>query len=138
MERWEEEAMKRQQFVADWARRWHIGPGMDQPAGADWYDGYAGFVGPGWIPILDRLASDLIALGWDRHLEQVKEKFGGLRFSIGANTEAMGQRISQAEAESLRTCETCGAPGLRSTNAKGHVRTRCDLCEARERRRERY
>lgn len=73
----------------------------------------------GWVGIVDELISDLIELGWDRDLQQVKEKFGGLRFSIGANDyndevwEAMSFRIRQAEAESIKTCEVCGEAGER-------------------------
>lgn len=75
------------------------------------YSGFDGTVGPGWIPILDRLAEDLVKLGWDRDLSQVKEKFGTLRFYINATSEAMEARIDQAEDESAITCEECGAPG---------------------------
>ena len=137
MERWEEEAKARQEPVAAWARRWRISPGMDEPEATEWYTGASGCVGSGWIPILERLAADLVALGWDRYLDQVKEKFGGLRFYVGASTEAMQQRIAEAEAESLRTCEDCGAPGRRRTNDSGYVRTTCELCAARARRRKR-
>ena len=67
-------------------------------------------VGPGWVPLLERLIMDLIALGWDRDCHQVKEKFGGLRFYTGPVSEACFQRIREAESESMRTCTVCGGP----------------------------
>jgi len=93
------------------------------------YSGFDGTVGEGWVPILDRLAEDLINMGWDRDLHQVKEKFGGLRFYIGNSTEEMEKRIDEAEAECDRTCENCGAPG-RSTGG-GWIKTLCAECEAK-------
>ena len=131
------EERKRRESIAAWAQRWRVTAAEEQPSRSAWYDGYHGCVGPGWMAILDRLAADLLELGWDRRLAQVKEKFGELRFYVCSGTEAMRQRISQAEEESLRTCETCGAPASRRTIGKKHIRTRCELCEARERRRER-
>jgi hypothetical protein len=68
--------------------------------------------------------ADLIALGWDKKLHQVKEKFGGLRFYVGSATEAVHARIAQAEGESYRTCDECGKPGR--LRGGGWLRTRCD------------
>ena len=90
------------------------------------YSGFDGEVGPGWVPILDRLAEDLIKMGWDRDLHQVKEKFGTLRFYVGRSTEEMEDRISQAEDESAVTCEECGAPG--KTGGRGWIKTLCSDC----------
>jgi len=92
------------------------------------YSGFDGTVGPGWIPILDRLAEDLIKMGWDRDLHQVKEKFGTLRFYVGAETDEMNKRINQAEDETAVTCEECGKPG--TLHGKGWVVTNCDECYA--------
>jgi len=90
------------------------------------YSGFDGRVGSGWIPLIDRLATDLIAMGWDRDLHQIKEKFGGLRFYIGAGTPEMHKRIDQAERESFRTCEDCGEPG--KAEGPGWIRTLCKSC----------
>jgi hypothetical protein len=85
-------------------------------------------VGKGWHAIIAKLVDDLLALGWDGTVAQVKEKFGGLRFYVGRGSNAIFDRINQAEAESFQVCETCGAPGiLRST---GWYKTRCDECQA--------
>lgn len=90
------------------------------------YSGFDGTVGPGWVPILDRLAEDLVAMGWDRDLHQVKEKFGTLRFYIGNSCQVMEERIDKAEDESAVTCEECGKPG--TSRGGGWVVTNCDEC----------
>lgn len=56
-----------------------------------------------WLPILESLIQDLIAMGWNKDLHQVKTKFGDLRFYIGEGTEEMRNRIYQAEDECHRT-----------------------------------
>ena len=80
-------------------------------------------VGPGWAGIVDRLITDLLELGWDGKVSQVKEKFGGLRFYICGGTEEMFDRIDRAESESLETCEECGEPGTLKDG--GWLRTLC-------------
>ena len=81
-------------------------------------------VGPGWGDILKRLVSDLFELGWDGHVLQVKEKFGGLRFYVGSANKAIHERIDAAANESLATCEQCGAPGV--LREGGWLKTLCD------------
>lgn len=54
-----------------------------------------------WIPLVESLIVDLLAMGWDRDLQQVKSKFGGLRFYTGPVSEECQARISVAEAASL-------------------------------------
>lgn len=66
---------------------------------------------PGWVPLIEALLKDLLALGWDKDCQQVKEKFGGLRFYVGEETPEIRQRISLAESESFEVCPVCGAPG---------------------------
>ena len=62
-------------------------------------------VSPGWNLLIKNLIQDLIKLGWNKEVCQVKEKFGGLRFYINAATSEVHKRISQAEIESLTICE---------------------------------
>ena len=114
-----------------WVEKYQIGPGMNDlhkdPEG-DLYSGFDGTVGEGWVPILDRLAADLIAMGWERSVAQIKEKFGTLCFYAEGTTRAMDDRIDQATTESSKTCENCGAPGERRSG--GWILTLCDACNA--------
>lgn len=62
------------------------------------YTGYDGFVPMEvTINILESLAKDLIKLGWDRKLRQVKIKFSELRFYIENSSEEIEERISKIE-----------------------------------------
>jgi hypothetical protein len=81
-------------------------------------------VGEGWQSLVTNLVEDLIDLGWDRSVAQVKEKFGGLRFYIGEGSDAVHSRIEEAESLSLRICEFCGRPGTPS--GRSWVVTRCE------------
>ncbi len=58
---------------------------------------------------------------------QVKEKFGTLRFYITNGTDAMYAAIREAEEESSRTCEDCGAPATTFSH-RGWLRTTCEVC----------
>ncbi|PJD98438.1 MAG: hypothetical protein CK427_17065 [Leptospira sp.] len=62
------------------------------------YTGYDGYV-PKFhtINILHSLAKDLIDLGWDRKLRQVKLKFSELRFYIENSSKEIEERISKLE-----------------------------------------
>jgi len=80
-------------------------------------------VRPGWHPLITTLIKDLEKLGWDGQVCQVKEKFGGLRFYIGAKSDEIQLRIAEAEKQSYKICEICGEPG---TLVKlGWLMTRC-------------
>jgi hypothetical protein len=82
-------------------------------------------VSPGWNLLIKNLIQDLIELGWDKEVCQVKEKFGGLRFYINEGTSDVHKRIGQAEIESMNTCEVTGKPGKLRTDI-GWYRTLCD------------
>ena len=83
--------------------------------------------GDGWAPIVRDLFHDLIALGWDRDLHQVKQKFGGLRCYIGSASEEIHNRIAAAEQASFKICETCGNPGSKAI-VGGWISTLCEAC----------
>ena len=70
-------------------------------------------IGEGWHPIVRRLEEELNKIDPDFILQQVKEKFGGLRYYATPHVPdpAFQQAINVAEAESERTCEVCGEPG---------------------------
>jgi len=84
--------------------------------------------GPGWTHIVEKLIEDLIAAGWDKQLEQVKEKYGTLRFYVGSASDEMYELIRKAEGASARTCEECGAEGNnRAWYANWYI-TLCQPC----------
>lgn len=92
--------------------------------------------GDGWVPLIESLIIDLIALGWDKKLSQVKEKFGGLRFYIDesglsrATMEVVTERIREAEDKSMTVCETCGEPG--SPHGSYWLKTVCPECSGKK------
>lgn len=94
-----------------------------------------GFPGDGWYQIIRRLSEKLEAAivklpkkeQSHYRASQVKEKYGVLRFYMAASNNEMDSWIQEAEEESERTCERCGAPGkLRGTH---WLATLCDGCE---------
>lgn len=56
-------------------------------------------------------------------VEQVKEKYGTLRFYVSQYTHTIGALIHMAESMSAKTCETCGAPG--KMTGRGWLSVRC-------------
>jgi hypothetical protein len=79
----------------------------------------------GWYQIIKDLIVDLIELGWNKEICQVKEKFGGLRFYINEGSDEMHARISKAEDLSYETCEVTGKPGQLRTDI-GWYTTLCE------------
>lgn len=88
-------------------------------------DHVLGCVEPGWSKLVQKLIRDLFNAGWDGELHQVKEKFGGLRFYIGAGSDEVYDLIIKAEEESFRVCEKCGEPGKRQTD-RYWINTLCE------------
>lgn len=100
--------------------------------------------GDGWFDLIDTLCERL-QFWTDHHgapqivAEQVKEKFGVLRFHVGsaASPEQRGM-IALAEALSARTCDTCGRPGQRMiwgaciTRCPDHAPADAVSCEEHE------
>jgi hypothetical protein len=82
-------------------------------------------VDKGWYPLIKSLIEDLIALGWDKQVCQVKEKFGGLRFYINAGSDEVFNRITKAERDSYNICEMCGEKGEIRMDLGWHL-TLCD------------
>ena len=73
---------------------------------------------------LDNKPCDIPDLVVQVNVQQIKEKFGTLRFyASGGNTTTSGM-ISMADALSEMTCEECGAPGKRRQGS--WIRTLCD------------
>ena len=73
------------------------------------HEEYVG-VGPGWWDIIRNLSSELEAIieklpeeeRLSLYVVQIKEKFGGLRFYMNAETDEMFDLITKAEEESLK------------------------------------
>lgn len=86
--------------------------------------------GTGRQPIIDTLAADLAVIEPDLSVNQVKEKFGGLRVYVSATPahhDAVYARIEQTEQDAERTCERCGQPGQLNDDLHW-VLTLCDAC----------
>jgi hypothetical protein len=60
-------------------------------------------------------------------VQQVKEKFGTLRFYCSGN-DAIYRYVRLAERLSAVTCEDCGKPG--TTKDSGWIRTQCEECRS--------
>ena len=101
--------------------------------------------GDGWFKIILELSNQLSSLldepGFKKmRAEQVKEKFGGLRFYVkGITGEAwlklMSLRYIQKAGDlSLVTCEECGKPGKRTTTDMGWIKVLCAKCKKEDKR----
>ena len=103
------------------------------------YGGVA--VSAGWWPIIEILCANIQShTDWwntnrkDRPIveqvvvEQIKEKFGGLRFYYQGGDDTIAGMVRMAEAWADHSCEECGAPG--NLRHGGWVRTLCDHHEA--------
>ena len=90
--------------------------------------------GNGWFNILDVACSIIQShIDWQNRdgkkvaqvtADQVKEKFGTLRFYTSGGDDYTRGVEAMAEAMSSRVCEQCGAPG--KTNAEGWLTTLCE------------
>ena len=110
------------------------------------------FVGPGWHPLLLNLHEQLLAVSPGYSVQQVKEKYGGLRVQLytgllrhmnagntdwpdadhaarmKAEDDAATALVRSAERESTRICEVCGNPG--EPRGDTWIKTLCDGCAA--------
>lgn len=89
--------------------------------------------GDGWYDLIYKLCQDIMALnpGPDFKAEQIKSKFGGLRFyisgSYGESSDKIYDLIVKAENDSYNICETCGSSdGVKSEGS--WIRTLCEKC----------
>lgn len=120
---------------------------------------YGGFsVGAGWWPILEGLCDQIDSYTkWRNNtraallknnphnhtipaevpqvvVEQIKEKFGGLRFYYQGGDDHIQGMVRMAEVWAHHSCEECGKPGQQRRG--GWVKTLCD--EHEQERQERY
>ena len=97
--------------------------------------------GDGWFQILDSLMSNIqhhidwnnknFEKGYKQYkqvpqvtLDQVKEKFGTLRFYYTGGDDVIDGMVRMAESMSAVTCEQCGNPG--TTGGQGWITTLCE------------
>ena len=113
---------------------------------------YGGFAtGSGWYPLIETLCANIQShADWRNDqrkrllennkyvhpipeavpqvvVEQIKEKFGTLRFYYDGGDEVISGMVSMAEAMSGNICETCGDKGEHRSG--GWIRTLCDKHE---------
>lgn len=84
----------------------------------------------GWLPLLEDLHENLVVIDPDYKILQIKEKFGGLRYYAQCTkpcSEQFFALIHDAESQSYKICETCGAKtGRLARSERGWVKTVCD------------
>ncbi len=111
--------------------------------------GWYGCIAPdGWKWIIEDVDAQLVYLDPDYEINQVKEKFGTLRYYYSSSAESMVQDIMDAviryaEYLSANTCEVCGNSSTVSNSEKGvkfdstavlkvsggWYKTICDTCD---------
>ena len=89
--------------------------------------------GDGWFNILDQLMGSIQHhIDWKNKkeevvaqvtLDQVKEKFGTLRFYYSGGDDYIDGLVTMAESMSGVTCEECGLPGTQTQG--GWIKTAC-------------
>ena len=89
--------------------------------------------GDGWFNILNNLMGNIQNhIDWQNRekevvpqvtLDQVKEKFGTLRFYYSGGDDTIRGMVSMAESMSSVTCEECGKPG--TSTSGGWIKTVC-------------
>jgi len=83
--------------------------------------------GDGWFDLLDYLCGAIKEHTYDSDeltVDQVKEKFGRLRFYLSREDDVMHGMVSMAEHMSGQICETCGNRG--ETRGGSWFVTLCD------------
>ena len=88
--------------------------------------------GDGWFELIYELSKKLKEVNPECEAVQVKEKFGGLRFYVGAANEKGYKLIEDAENKSYTTCESCGDIETARERGGGWIRTLCDKCDKEE------
>jgi len=101
--------------------------------------------GDGWYTIILTLMEEIEKVCTETNtsiqVQQVKEKFGTLRFYIQFNGstqkdetirkqayERIYELIERAEARTEFVCEGCGEPSVQPNPSQGWVRTLCEKC----------
>ena len=88
------------------------------------------WTGPGWKNLIKELDSKMSAIDPDYTIEQIKEKFGGLRYYFSSNShnaDAMYDLEGKYEEKSFKICEYCGSEKDVTTDG-GWLKTFCKNC----------
>lgn len=105
-------------------------------------DGWGRWIGhrKGWYPLVIRLDEALAAVDPNYEIEQVKEKYGALRFYFCSEIDREDGRqqwqqmetlVEAAESESTKICEECGSrTDVRQRKFSYRIETLCELCAA--------
>lgn len=92
------------------------------------------YVGEGWQPIILALTKQIQSrIDWSVKVghpidqvtvQQIKEKFGGLRFYYEGGDDTIDGTVNMAESWASHTCEVCGDRATKKTN--GWIKNVCD------------
>lgn len=82
--------------------------------------------GDGWFSLLFELSTKLKEVGFNGIVNQVKEKFGTLRFCVDNVTEEQDKIIEKYEDKSHIICESCGKIGY--IRKGGWLQILCNEC----------
>ena len=102
---------------------------MDQVARARPFEVFGYEIGSGWRPLVEPLVEEIQARGGS--IQQVKEKFGGLRIYFAAPEEIydeLDRKVDLLAAMLNYLCEDCGAEGANAYTGGGWWRTQCEAC----------
>jgi hypothetical protein len=83
----------------------------------------------GWSTIVHELLAKLEKLATVNEpfrVQQIKEKFGGLRVYLGAAPDEAHLLIIEAEKLASVTCQRCGEPGETKGSSRGWIVTACE------------
>lgn len=90
-------------------------------------------IGEGWLGLVERICREVEEAEKEEPsktpwvIDQVKEKFGELRFYTHGGPEAVSEFISRVETASYFVCESCGSTSGVDTRGSWSV-TLCEKC----------
>lgn len=81
--------------------------------------------GRGWYQLILDTHNKMMEVDPNYQIQQIKEKFGGLRFYHTCCDSDAGWAIEEwAKNQSFKTCEECGQPGTQTPG--GWIKTLCE------------
>lgn len=93
-----------------------------------------GHTGPGWLYLIKELDEKLSSIDPEYNIEQIKEKFGGLRFYFSSNLERQHDMYllgDEYELLSYNICEFCGSKNDVTTEGNW-LKTLCHSCRMKK------